>query len=33
MFGSWDSLYGYLKEVDEGLHKDDRRWALVYDLI
>ncbi len=30
MFGSWQDLYAYLGEVDEGKHKDDDRWFFVY---
>lgn len=33
MFGCWEDLFAYLDEVEEGLHKDDRRWAFTYDLI
>ena len=33
MFGSWEDLYAYLKEVNEGKHVDDDRWAFVYGLI
>jgi nucleoside 2-deoxyribosyltransferase len=33
MFGSWDELYIYLREIDEGKHKDDDRWAFVYGLV
>ena len=33
IFGSWTELYAYLKEVDEGKHKDDRKWAYTYGLI
>lgn len=32
-FGSWDELYTYLHEVNEGKHKDNNRWAFVYGLI
>lgn len=31
--GGWDHLYEYLQEVDDGKHKDNDRWAFVYDLI
>jgi hypothetical protein len=33
MFGSWGSLYTYLYEVDAGLHKENKRWRRVYDLV
>lgn len=33
MFSNWDELYKYLREVNEGKHKDDFRWSFVYDLI
>jgi nucleoside 2-deoxyribosyltransferase len=33
MFGSWEELFDYLREVDAGLHKDNDRWDFVYDLI
>jgi hypothetical protein len=33
LFGSWDELYIYLQEVDEGKHMSDNRWAYVYKLI
>lgn len=33
MFGSWNELYAYLRQVNEGLHKDEKRWAYVYGLI
>lgn len=33
MFGSWDELYGYLDEVNEGLHKDNHRWWFTYGMI
>lgn len=32
-FGSWEELYMYLHEVDEGVHKDNNRWAFVYGLL
>lgn len=31
--GDWDSLYSYLKEVDDGKHKTNDRWAYVYGLV
>lgn len=33
IFGSWNELYDYLDEVDRGLHKNNHRWAFVYDLV
>ncbi|RDJ35644.1 MAG: hypothetical protein DWQ19_12565 [Crenarchaeota archaeon] len=33
LFGSWEELYSYLQEVDDGKHMDDDRWSIVYDLI
>jgi nucleoside 2-deoxyribosyltransferase len=33
MFGSWEDLYKYLREVNVGMHKDNRRWAFLYGLI
>lgn len=33
MFGSWKALYAYLREVNEGKHIDNDRWAFIYDLI
>lgn len=30
MFAGWDSLYNYLKEVDEGKHKENNRWSYIY---
>jgi hypothetical protein len=33
MFGGFENLYEYLREVDDGKHKDDFRWAFVYGLI
>lgn len=33
MFGSWEELFDYLREVDAGLHMDNDRWDFVYDLI
>jgi len=32
-FGDWESVYSYLDEVDNGLHKDDPRWSMVYGLL
>ena len=33
MFGSWDEVFNYLQEVEDGKHKDNDRWAYVYGLI
>ena len=33
MFGSWDELYHYLREVNDYRHTDDYRWASTYGLI
>lgn len=33
MFGTWDDLYNYLDEVNDGKHQDNDRWAYVYGLI
>lgn len=33
MFGSWQSLFDYLAAVENGLFKDDNRWAYVYGLV
>lgn len=33
MFGSWEDCFAYLREVNEGKHKKDRRWSFVYGLI
>ena len=30
MFVSWDDLFTYLSQVDEGLHRTDDRWSIVY---
>lgn len=32
-FGSWESLWNYLEEVNSGDHKDDDRWSYVYGLV
>lgn len=31
MFGSWDDLYSYLREVNEGGHADDDRWWFLHN--
>jgi hypothetical protein len=33
LFGSWNQVYDYLAEVDDGKRKDDKRWSLTYGLI
>jgi hypothetical protein len=33
MFAGWTALFDYLKEVDDGRHKDNKRWHYVYGLI
>ena len=33
MFDSFDQVYTYLEEVQNGLHMTDPRWAFVYNLI
>ena len=33
MFDDFLSLYNYLQEVEDGKHKDDLRWAMIYELI
>jgi hypothetical protein len=33
MFGSWEALWEYLTEVNEGKHMDNDRWSFVYGLI
>ena len=30
MFPNWDALFEYLKEVDEGKHRDNNRWSFIY---
>jgi nucleoside 2-deoxyribosyltransferase len=31
MFGSWNDLYDYLQQVDEGKHKNNNRWYFTYN--
>lgn len=31
MFGSWDDLYAYLQEVDDGRHQGNNRWYFTYN--
>lgn len=33
MFGSWEDMYSYLDEVQDGKHTANRRWQLLYGLI
>jgi hypothetical protein len=33
IFGSWADYYSYLREVNDGKHKDNFRWSFVYGLI
>lgn len=33
MFGGWEPLYAYLREVDAGEHKHNKRWRMVYGLV
>ncbi len=33
MFGSWEDLYSYLESVNKGLHKENDRWSIVYNLV
>jgi nucleoside 2-deoxyribosyltransferase len=33
MFGSWEELYAYLTEVNDGKHKKNDRWSFVYGLV
>lgn len=33
MFGDWEDLYTYLKEIDDGVHKDNYKWSYIYNLI
>lgn len=30
MFAGWDNLFAYLHEVNNGLHKDNKKWDLIY---
>lgn len=31
MFGSWDDLYTYLQDVDDGKHQHNNRWFFTYN--
>lgn len=33
MFGSWDALYEYLRDVEAGKHTHNRRWHYLYKMI
>ena len=33
MFGSWNEVYDYLREVDAGKHKHNDRWSVVYGMV
>lgn len=33
MFGSWEEVYKYLREINAGLHKENHRLAYIYGLI
>lgn len=33
MFGSWDELYNYLRDVNAGKHKDNNRWHFIYGMV
>lgn len=33
MFGSWEDLYVYLREVNDKKHINNRRWNYIYNLI
>jgi hypothetical protein len=33
MFGSWEELYAFLAEVNEGKHKDEFLWSYIYGLV
>lgn len=33
MFSCWDDLYNYLREVNDGKHKDNNRWSFIYGLV
>lgn len=32
-FGAWDEVFNFLREVEAGLHKDNRRFRFIYGLI
>lgn len=33
MFGSWEDLYNYLREINLGKHQDNNRLLRIYDLV
>jgi hypothetical protein len=33
MFGSWQDLYEYLRQVNEGKYKDNNRWHYIYGMV
>lgn len=33
MFGSWEDLYAYLREINDGKHKENNRLLRIYDLV
>lgn len=33
IFGSWQDLYNYLQDVDDGKHRDNNRWHFVYGMV
>lgn len=33
MFDNWEQLYDYLNEINQGLHKENKRLARIYKLI
>ena len=33
MFGSWEDLYHYLREVNDGKHRDNHRWWITYEMV
>jgi hypothetical protein len=33
MFGSWEDMYAFLAEVEEGKHKDEFLWSYIYGLL
>lgn len=33
MFDCWEDLYNYLREVNDGKHMDNNRWAFIYGLV
>lgn len=33
MFPSFETMYSYLEEVDNGLHKENNRWSFIYGIV